>query len=80
MTLVQVTIGVAYAAAVAIRPRRAFRIAGIVRPDTKQSLDTADDATDGSADDGAHRAGCIHANGTAVSNPVWNALCLCRHG
>jgi hypothetical protein len=79
MTLVQVTIGMAHATAITIRPRRAFRMAGVIRPDTKQSLDTADNATDGSADDGAHGTGCIHADGTAMSNPVRNALCLCRH-
>jgi hypothetical protein len=76
----EVAVSVVHSMAIRIRPSGTFRIIGIIPPDTQHSLDATDDATNSSADNGAHRAGCVHTDSASMRHAIWNALCLCRHG
>jgi len=74
MRVVNVTIRMANA--VAIRVRFLSRIGGIAGSDAEHAVDTADDATDRSADDRSDGAGRVVAHIGAMGDAVGNALRL----
>ena len=71
-------------APVAVDPRRrgfgVFIIASVVVVDAKDALDTADDAADRAADDGADRSGAAVAFIKTMRGAAWNALRVRRRG
>src|SRR5262249_3784885 len=78
--VIVMAIGVVHATTITIGPRSAGRIAGVIRPDTKQTLHAADNTTDRATDHGADRTGRIHADRTAVRTAVRNGLSLGADG